>query len=176
MNDSVKCLIAGAAIAVVCGTVGIMGGVWLMRETGSSQPAVNNTGMMVGRRLSPTIQSPGISGQLVFGGQRTPQNPLMTVPPRPIHGSNVTFRPTLPNGMMPVPTDQSQKLDQSPDVKKARAAFMEAQKKSAAAMRKAQAAQSVQGSVTNMPNSIPLAIQVFPEGPSSNGVVQVKAK
>lgn len=147
-----------------------------MRETGSSQPAANNTGMMVGRRLSPNIQPPGISGQSVFSGQRMPQNPLMTVPPRPVNGSNFTFRPTLPSGQTPVTYKPSQPSQESPDIKKARAAFMEAQKKSAAAMRKAQAAQSVQGSVTNMPNSIPLAIQVFPEGPSSNGVVQVKAK
>lgn len=153
-----------------------MGGVWLMRETGSSQPAANNTGMMVGRSLSPNIQPPGITGQSVLGGQRMPQPPLVSIPSHPLNGSNFTFRPPPPSGQTPVASKPSQPLQDSPDIKKARTAFMEAQKKSAAAMRKAQAAQNKQEPASNVPKSIPLTIQMSSASLGSNGVVQVKAK
>ena len=38
MNEPIKYLIAGAVIGVVCGA---MGGVWVMKEMGGSQPQTN---------------------------------------------------------------------------------------------------------------------------------------
>jgi hypothetical protein len=174
MNDSIKYLITGAAIAVVCGAVGVMGGVWLMKGMGDGQPAASNTKMTAGVRLSPVnVQPPGVSSQSVFSGQRVQQNPVVAIPSSH-NGSNIAFRPAPPAGRMPVNYNQFQKLQELPDVKAARDAFMEAQKRYSETIKKAM--ESAQGAVANAPKSAPLAIQVAPAGPVSNGVVKVKAK
>jgi len=64
------------------------------------------------------------------------QNPVITIPPRP-NGSNIAFRPTLPTGKTPISYSQFQKAQELPEVKAAREAFMEAQKRYSEAMKKA---------------------------------------
>lgn len=171
MNEPIKYLVTGAAIAVVCGSVGTIGGVWLMKEMGNSLPAPTRT--FSGMPSPINIQPSGVSGQSVFSGQRMQQNPVITIPSRS-GGSNVAFRPTSPTGKMPMNYNQFQKLQELPEVKAARDAFMEAQKKYSEAMKKA--VESGQGTVASASKSTPLTIQVPPAGPVSNGTVQVKVR
>lgn len=171
MNDPIKYLITGAAIAIVCGAVGTMGGVWLMKEMGNSQPAPTRT--FSGKPSSFNSQPSGASGQSVFSGQRMQQNPVITIPSRS-GGSNVAFRPTPPTGKLPMNYNQFQKIQELPEVKTARDAFMEAQKKYSEAMKKA--VESGQGTVASPSKTSPLTIKVPSAGPATNGTVQVKVK
>ncbi|MFA5190166.1 MAG: hypothetical protein WC740_05545 [Verrucomicrobiia bacterium] len=171
MNDPIKYLVTGAAIAIVCGAVGTMGGVWLMKEMGNGQPAPTRTSS--GKSSPINIQPSSVSGQSVFSGQRMQQNPVITIPSRS-GGSNVAFRPTPPTGKLPMNYNQFQKIQELPEVKTARDAFMEAQKKYSEAMKKA--VESGQGAVASASKSTPLTIQVPPAGAVSNGAVQVKVK
>ncbi|MFA6560771.1 MAG: hypothetical protein WCV00_02555 [Verrucomicrobiia bacterium] len=133
MNDPLKYLIAGAAIAIVCGAAGTMGGVWLVKETaGNQKPEIRNQDSGI------RIQSPVIRGQgSVFSGQQMQPKPVITIPPRSASGSNIVFRPTQPTGKMPISYSQFQKAQELPEVKAAREAFMEAQKRYSEAMKKA---------------------------------------
>jgi len=150
MNDLVKYLVTGAAISLVCGTVGIMGGVWLMKEMASSQRTEIRSQKSGGSAQPSAIsfqpavasgQSSVFSGQrMVSGGQPSAvsrqRTPVITIPPRP-SGSNMVFRPTLPIGKTPITYNQFQKAQELPEVKKAREAFMEAQKRYSETMKKA---------------------------------------
>lgn len=143
MNDPIKYLITGAVIAIVCGAAGTMGGVWLMKEMGSGQRSeVRGQRTDVrGQKSGISIQSPVTSGQSsVFSGQRMPQNPVITIPPRASNGSNFAVRPTLPTGKMPISYSQFQKAQELPEVKAAREAFMEAQKRYSETLKKAMGA------------------------------------
>lgn len=167
MNDPMKYLITGAAIAIVCGAAGTMGGVWLMKEMGSGQRSE-----VRGQKSGISIQSPVTSGQLsVFSGQRMQQNPVITIPPRS-GGSNIAFRPTPPTGKTPITYNQFQKLQDLPEVKKAREEFMEAQKKYSETMKKA--VESGQGTVANVSKSAPLTIKVPTAKLGTNGTVKGK--
>ena len=154
MNDPIKYLITGAAIAIVCGAVGTMGGVWLMKETASSQrPEIRS--QKSGGSAQPSAisfqpaaakgQPSAFSGQSsVFSGQRIHQNPVITIPPRPVNGSNVAFRPTPPTGKMPITYNQFQKVQELPEVKAARESFMEAQRRYSEAIKKAMGAKKTE--------------------------------
>ncbi|MFA6563267.1 MAG: hypothetical protein WCV00_15260 [Verrucomicrobiia bacterium] len=170
MNDPIKYLITGAAIAIVCGAAGTMGGVWLMKEMGNSGQRTE----VRGQKSGISIQSPVTSGQSsVFSGQRMSQNPVITIPSRS-GGSNVAFRATPSAGKMPMNYNQFQKVQELPEVKAARDAFMDAQKKYSEAMKKA--VESGQGTVASASKSTPLTIQVPPARSGTNGTVQVKGK
>lgn len=172
MNDPMKYLITGAAIAIVCGAAGTMGGVWLMKEMGNSQSPATNPKLMISGKPSPISTQPSIGGQSVFSGQRMPQNPVITIPPRPANGSNIAFRPAPPTGKMLLNYNQFQKLQELPEVKKAREQFMEAQKKYSETMKKA--VESGQGAVANVSKSAPLTIQVPPVRAGTNGNLKGK--
>ena len=97
------------------------------------------------------------------------QSPTITSAPRS-GGSNVAFRPTYPPGKMPMNYNQFQKIQEQPEVKAARDAFMEAQKTYSEAMKKAM--ESGQGTVATTKTG-PITIQVPPAG-STNGVAKTK--
>jgi len=141
MNDPIKYLITGAAIAIVCGAAGTMGGVWLMKEMGSGQRST-----VGGKPPIINLQPPGVSSQSVFSSQRIQQNPTITIPPRPANGSNIAFRPSPVTGKMPITYNQFQKLQEQPEVKKARDEFMEAQRRYSETMKKAMEAKKTEGS------------------------------
>lgn len=174
MNDPIKYLITGAAIAVVCGAAGITGGVWLMKEM-NSQPQASPPKLTISGKPSPiTIQPANMQppkNQSIFSGQRMPQNPVITIPPRP-PGSNIALHPMPPTGKMPITYNQFQKLQELPEVKAARDAFMEAQKKYSETMKKA--VESGQGAVASVSKSAPLTIQVPPASAGTNGNVKGK--
>jgi len=191
MNDPMKYLVTGAAIAIVSGAVGTMGGVWLMKEMGSShRPEIRSqkSGGSVqpsAISLQPAVasgQSSVFSGQrMVSSGQRTP---VITIPPKP-SDSNMTFRPSLLMGKTPISYNQFQKAQELPEVKAAREAFMEAQKRYSEAMKKAMGqagsgrsemgdgsggGKSKVASQGTEAKGIPLTIQV----PVTNGAVRGK--
>ncbi len=170
MNDTIKYLVTGAAIAIVSGFAGTMGGVCLMKATENSESAISKPRYATSGASSPiTIQPSGTGNQSVFSGQRIQQNPAITIPPRS-GGSNVAFRPTSPNGKMLMNQNQFQKLQEQPEVKAARDVFMNAQKKYTEAIRKAM--EQSQGTVATAKTG-PITIQVPPVG-STNGVAKTK--
>ncbi|MFZ2639760.1 MAG: hypothetical protein WA117_02145 [Verrucomicrobiia bacterium] len=86
-----------------------------------------------------------------------------TTPPGPANASG---------GRPPTFTPSSfQKVQEVPEVKAAREAFMQAQKKYSEAMKKAMA--SANGTVATTKTG-PITIQIPPAGSMSNGMVQVK--
>ncbi len=145
MNDPIKYLITGAAIAIVCGAVGTMGGVWLTKEIGNGQST--STGMIKGSPFPITIQTPGGNSQSVFSGPRT-----------------------QPTGKSALTYSEFQKVQECPEVKAARDAFMEAQKKYSEVIKKA--AESRKGALATSKTG-PITIQVPPAG-STNGVAKTK--
>jgi len=80
-----------------------------------------------------TVSSPSS----VFSGQKMSPNPVITIPTRPVNGSNIVFRPGSPSGKPMMTYSQFQKVQEVPEVKAAREAFMEAQKKYSETMKKA---------------------------------------
>ncbi|MCX6908416.1 MAG: hypothetical protein NTY01_10280 [Verrucomicrobia bacterium] len=129
MNDPIKYLITGAAIAIVCGAAGTMGGVWLMKETASSQRPEIRSQKSGGNVQTPTIgfqPSAGGGPSSVFNGQRMPQNQF-TMPSRPPGSTNTRFAASAVPGA--ISHAAFQKAQELPEVKKAREEFMEAQRK-----------------------------------------------
>ena len=116
-------MLTGAAIAVVCGALGVAGGAWMMKGTATGPKfEVRNPGLMAAGKPGPMSlqpanfngQPPAINGaSSVFNGQKLQANPALAVPPaKPVFSY-----------------DQFQKVQGVPEVKAAREAFMEAQKK-----------------------------------------------
>ena len=175
MNDPIKYLITGAAIAIACGAMGTMGGVWIMKENGSGQasPISGQKFTVSGKPLTINTQPLNFNGQpSVFNGQRISQNPAITIPTRPVNGSNVTFRTAPATGKPLMTYSQFQKVQEVPEVKAAREALMEAQKKYLDTMKKA--VESGQGAVANASKITPLTIQVPPAGSGTNEIVKGK--
>ena len=179
MNDPIKYLITGAAIAIVCGAAGTFGGVWIMKDASGPRLQVRSQGPTANVKPPPiSIQPASFNGQppmfngqpSVFNGQRIQQNPGITIPPRPVNGSNVAFRPTSPTGKPPMTYSQFQKLQDAPEVKAAREAFMEAQKKYSDTMKKA--VESGHGAVASTSKATPLTIQISPAGSGTNGTAK----
>jgi hypothetical protein len=182
MNDSTKQLITGAVIALTGVVAGGAMVIWTQAvikneaaRVNSGKPSVINfqPPANIGQ-LSPVPnqpvsfngQRPSFSAQpSVFSGQRIQPNPTFTIPPRP-SGSNFAFRACQATGKpMVLNNSQFQKVQDLPDVKAAREAVKEAQKKYAAAMQAAMAKTDPQSGA----KTAPLTIQVPPTG-STNGV------
>jgi hypothetical protein len=70
------------------------------------------------------------------GGQRMPPSQFRTPPPRPVAGTNSIFRAGGP-GARPLVPAEFQKAQELPEVKAAKDAFMEAQKKYVSTMQAA---------------------------------------
>ena len=157
MNDPIKYLITGAAIALVCGTAGTIGGAWIMKDASGPRLQVRSQGPTINGQPSPiTIQPANLNNPTVFNGQRLQQNPTITIPPRP--GGPSVAHP--PSGNPTMSYNQFQKLNELPDVKAARDAFMEAQKKYSETMKKA--AESSQSTVASVSKITPVTLQAPP--------------
>lgn len=126
MNDSIKTLIAGAVIA-------LFGAAFGAGITSWSNHGAQNPESSAERKAS------------VQPGQRpsfaTSPNQFRAPPPRPPGGTNSIFRPG-PGGNWPSSPAAFQKAQELPEVKAAKEAFMEAQKKYVTAMQAAMGAKT----------------------------------
>lgn len=118
MNDTIKTLIAGAMIALVGAIAGGTLVSWTQNKEG------------VGGKFSASSYQPSASGG--SSAQRMPPtggpNQFRPPPPRPPGGTNSIFRPGGP-GAWPSSPAEFQKAQELPEVKAAKEAFMEAQRK-----------------------------------------------
>ncbi|MFZ2639355.1 MAG: hypothetical protein WA117_00095 [Verrucomicrobiia bacterium] len=169
MNDPIKYMLVGAAIAVGSATIsGVVVG-WSVSQTPSARPrSVQSSTFPASLPTGPAarLKLPAQTAASIFPpGQFTP-------PPTHQSGSsNIIIRPATKSFPPPAAFQKAQEL---PEVKAARDAFMQAQKRYSETMKKAM--ESGQGAVASASKSTPLTIQVPPAGAVSNGTAQVKVK
>ena len=156
MNDPIRYMLVGAVIAASSAAVGgaVVG--WSVSQAASvssrniqpgmfpgSLPNTSVARLKVPAQTAASILPPG-QFTLPQGGSAQPpaisfQQPgqSITIPPRPGGATNVAFHPTAAAGRPAISYSQFQKVQELPEVKKAREEFMEAQKRFSETMKKA---------------------------------------
>jgi hypothetical protein len=132
MNDPIKQLIAGAILALVGSLVGATLVMWTTAE-------------IRGQRSGISVQSPVMSGQgSVFSGQRMAQNPVIAIAPKSAGTTNTGKRLVISSPTGAMSYNQFQKMQELPEVKKAREEFLEAQRKYSEVVKKAMEAKKTE--------------------------------
>jgi hypothetical protein len=140
MNDPIKYLITGAAIAIIGGAAGATICAIVMR----AQPTAGG---------APTYSSPAKPPPAATARFQTSPDQFLSIPPRPPGSTNTRFAIPTPSGA--ISHAAFQKAQELPDVKKAREEFMEAQRKYVGLMQAAmgQPAASNQSSAVRNPKA-----------------------
>ena len=169
MNDSIKYLITGAAIALVCGAAGTMGGAWIMKDASGPRLQVRSQGPTINGQPSPiTIQPASLNNpafRSILPSTNVPQVRLpsqFTIPSGSINASG--GRP------QPLNSTAFQKVQGEPEVKAAREALVEAQKKYMASMQTATA----KADPNSGAKATPITIRVPPSASATNGTAKTK--
>ena len=169
MNDPIKYLITGAAIALVCGTAGTIGGAWIMKDASGPRLQVRSQGPTINGQPSPiTIQPASLNNpafRSILPSTNVPQVRLpsqFTIPSGSINASG--GRP------QPLNSTAFQKVQGEPEVKAAREALVEAQKKYMASMQTATA----KADPNSGAKATPITIRVPPSASATNGTAKTK--
>jgi hypothetical protein len=164
MNDQIKLLVAGATIGIVGAAAGGIVVAWALKADSTARVATASSPQrmqMVSTPNSSTFRPPS------FGTNAPPKRaPQQFTMPSGATGFS-TGRP------QPVNPAVFQKVQEQPEVKKARDEFMEAQKRYLSAM---QTAMGKTDATASTSKSVPLTVQTPPATPSTSGATQPKPK
>jgi hypothetical protein len=132
MNDPIKYMVVGAVIAVSSAAIsGVVVG-WSVSETASTRP----------KSVQPSVFPATLPAEPArFKWPAQPAGSILppgklTLPAPASVSTNITVRPP-PMAQTPISYNEFQKLQEVPEVKKAREEFMEAQKRYSETMKKA---------------------------------------